>query len=65
MLTQTPFDNLHFLPLNDLKEHLESFDCWCNPNSKEDFPPYLIIHNSADRREDYEFDNPNNRLIKI
>lgn len=43
----------HVYPLNDLKEHqTDGRQCWCNPTIEE--CGYLIIHNSADGREDYE-----------
>lgn len=43
-------DVMHVLPINDLKEHEESESCWCNPEYDEG----VIIHNSMDRREEYE-----------
>jgi hypothetical protein len=44
-------DIYHILPINDIREHEESIDCWCEP--EEDING-VIIHNSADGREDYE-----------
>ena len=64
MLLKTPLDDFHIIPINDLKEHLRNQNCWCNPEVKEDFPPYLVIHNSLDKREYCEIDNPKNKLIK-
>ena len=61
---QTPLDNNHIVPNNDLEEHLISFDCWCDPEIRYDFPPYLIIHNSADKREYNELDNPKCNISK-
>lgn len=46
----------HIYPLNDLKEHeTDSKKCWCSPQ-EEEIPPcgLLVIHNSADGREQYE-----------
>lgn len=40
----------HVLPVNDLREHAESADCWCNP----DFDEGVYIHNSMDGREKFE-----------
>lgn len=40
----------HVLPVNDLKEHIESRDCWCKPREDDG----VIVHNSMDRREEYE-----------
>lgn len=52
---QTPLDNIHVYPVNDLKEHdIETMDCWCNPDILNDLPPYVIKHHSMDGREKYE-----------
>ena len=51
---RTPLDNFHVLPINDLKEHEKTMDCWCNPEIQHDLPPYVIVHNAADRREERE-----------
>ena len=40
-------------PLNDEVEHdLFNPSCWCNPSVEEN--GQVIIHNSFDRREDFE-----------
>lgn len=44
--------DIHVIPINDMKEHIHSRKCWCNPrleqkNTKET----LVIHNSMDGRE--------------
>ncbi len=44
-------DRLHVIPLNDTREHEESVDCWCKPRDDGDG---VVVHNSADRREEYE-----------
>lgn len=42
---------IHVYPINDLREHeVEGKKCWCNPTEEEG----VIIHNSMDRREEYE-----------
>lgn len=45
----------HCLPLDDLKPHIESDKCWCEPkvegSSTKSRSARLIIHNSADGRE--------------
>lgn len=47
----------HIIPINDLREHKESKDCWCKP--KQDIEePSLYIHNSLDKREEYENGRP-------
>ena len=39
------------VPINDLRPHdAYSVDCWCRPL----FQGEALVHNSADRREDYE-----------
>ena len=44
----------HVYPRGDLREHVTDCleDCWCRPCVDE--VNFLIVHNSADRREDYE-----------
>lgn len=43
---------IHIHPLGDLREHLlDRKKCWCRPVEEE---PGIIVHNSLDRREDYE-----------
>lgn len=44
---------LHVTPVNDLRDHIESVTCWCNPTPHEEYPN-LLIHHSMDRREEYE-----------
>jgi hypothetical protein len=44
---------IHIIPIDDLRGHDESFDCWCNPE-RDDIDPELVIHNSMDGREAYE-----------
>jgi hypothetical protein len=44
-------NDVHTIPADDLREHTESSACWCNPREDE---PGLWIHNSMDRREEYE-----------
>jgi len=39
---------IHVVPLNDLREHDDTADCWCRPREEEG----VIVHNSMDRRED-------------
>lgn len=44
----------HVVPINDLKEHIvDDLKCWCRPRI-DDEDPDLIVHNSLDRREEYE-----------
>lgn len=46
----------HVVPVDDLREHDLSADCWCLPDA-EDETPFLegtaqpFLHNSADGRE--------------
>lgn len=44
-------DDRQVFPLNDLREHDLSENCWCKPTLTEDG---VLVHNSADRRELYE-----------
>lgn len=40
----------HIVPLNDLREHETSCDCWCKPVPDEE-DATIVVHNSADHRE--------------
>ena len=40
----------HVLPINDLRDHFDSEECWCKPT----YDDGAIVHHSADRREFYE-----------
>jgi len=40
----------HVIPNNDLREHTEKENCWCVPFWDE----HVLVHNSMDRREEYE-----------
>ena len=42
------------MPINDLKDHEESKDCWCSPEIDQYIGGDIVIHNSMDGREDYE-----------
>jgi hypothetical protein len=44
---------VHVVPLNDLREHIASVDCWCKPIEDDDFPD-VWVHHSMDGRESYE-----------
>ena len=46
-------DIWHVLPINDLRDHIESPNCWCRPKRDEE-DQRIIIHNSMDNRELYE-----------
>lgn len=42
---------INILPLNDLKKHIESSICECNPRVEFENGEMIIIHNSYDGRE--------------
>lgn len=43
----------HVYPVDDLREHvLKGVACWCRPELDEEYE--VVIHNSMDRREEYE-----------
>lgn len=42
----------HVVPINDLRQHENLFSCWCNP--AVDIENRMFVHNSMDRREEYE-----------
>lgn len=43
----------HVVPLNDLRDHEPSKDCWCHPTLDDD-EERVYIHHSLDGRELYE-----------
>jgi hypothetical protein len=47
--------DIHVIPVNDLREHVESSSCWCAP-AQDDECPLLYIHHAADMREHFEPD---------
>ena len=47
---------IHVMPVKDLKEHIDSVDCWCHPTADIE-EPNVIIHNSVDGRESRELLN--------
>lgn len=50
-LVTTRENGVHVVPVDDLRDHEFSEDCWCNPRIEEDV---VIVHSSADERELYE-----------
>ena len=36
---------IHVMPTNDIKEHEESFYCWCHPR-RDSEQPSVVIHNA-------------------
>ena len=51
-MTFHPPTRLHVIPINDLREHEASADCWCRPTPDEEHD--LFVHHSLDYREAYE-----------
>jgi len=45
--------NRHVIPLDDLRKHRRSIDCWCHPVF-DDQVPSVVIHNAMDLREQFE-----------
>ena len=47
------YAQFHVVPLNDLREHTTSTECWCQPI--EDYEcPGVWVHHAMDEREQYE-----------
>lgn len=44
---------LHIVPINDLREHIASKDCWCGPTEDAQVDD-VWVHHSMDKREEYE-----------
>lgn len=45
---------LHVIPVDDTVEHYPDVDCWCDPGQDIEYPE-VVVHNSADGREHYEY----------
>jgi len=50
--------DLHVSPINDMKDHIESRDCWCDPKivdvstiGEEAGSRIIVVHNAMDGRE--------------
>jgi len=43
----------HIIPVGDVRAHELTIHCWCWPKP-DDEEPLIMIHNSADGREQYE-----------
>jgi len=41
-------EDWHVYPVNDLREHDMTRDCWCRPRIEDD---YIVVHNALDQRE--------------
>jgi len=45
--------DIHVIPINDLREHDATKECWCKPAEDEECAG-VWIHNSMDGREKFE-----------
>ncbi|TXH45683.1 MAG: hypothetical protein E6Q97_31035 [Desulfurellales bacterium] len=45
--------HIHVVPLDDLRGHVPSFGCWCNPSNDEE-TPNVVVHHAMDGREAFE-----------
>ena len=49
---------IHVIPVDDLREHTASPECWCNPTlddvDSETIGDDVWVHHSMDLREEYE-----------
>lgn len=46
-------EDVHVMPIRDLRSHSASPQCWCRPQLDEEVED-LFVHNALDRRELYE-----------
>lgn len=46
-------DVAHWMPMDDIKRHELSKNCWCNP-TQDDEHLGVWVHHAADGRESYE-----------
>ena len=54
----------HVIPINDLREHEPCAECWCEPTLENDCPE-VLVHHSADHREDNEPDTLGGNWIVV
>jgi hypothetical protein len=47
-------NNIHVIPLNDIREHWALPECWCKPTLDDEYAGTVYVHHSADGREDFE-----------
>ena len=47
-------NDVHVVPLNDILEHSNDSDCWCDPEVNIVGADLVIVHNSFDGREERE-----------
>lgn len=45
--------DIHVMPLEDLREHVDTESCWCCPRRDFDEDD-VIVHKAMDNRESYE-----------
>ena len=43
----------HVMPVNDLRDHEITLQCWCCP-TEDDECPGLFVHHAMDQREQFE-----------
>ena len=46
---------IHITPINDLEKHEESTTCKCEPSVIEENGELIVVHNSFDGREGFEW----------
>lgn len=51
------WETFHVLPMDDEKEHEESYKCHCLPKVINEGENIIIVHNSFDGRENFEPDS--------
>ncbi len=44
-------DDVHVLPVKDMREHEERRDCWCAPRLEFEANGCVVVHHSMDGRE--------------
>lgn len=47
-------EHIHVVPVNDIRDHYASADCWCEPELDEESEVPVYIHNPGDGRDKYE-----------
>ena len=45
-------ERFHILPIDDLREHEPTPDCWCHPDEADE--DGIVVHHAMDNREAYQ-----------
>jgi hypothetical protein len=56
--------DVHVVPVNDTREHMDIRQCWCRPTLDEEAGHVVVVHQSADGREYFEPDHGEDTTVE-